>query len=264
MLSAKTCGQHNKVIDSVSTIRLIVLISVVLSFLVGRGSLLIQCQEFEILFIPFISASILIICCAYINNVQSYAIICKIYPFCPFFFIFAAFLGKNRSHRRVFCHSKQFILRPFAHRPLAQKVAQPLSRRPATLAQICRRHPPSFPPHPPSSPPIVFHFFAASSVLTAISSILPLPPFIFSAAPAVLIAILTLLSATAPILPATNYMLISGHEIMIAKHDFLISCPETTVSRLAIILKRAAGAMVLVSAQGVAYAGDIVITINRI
>lgn len=51
---------------------------------------------------------------------------------------------------------------------------------------------------------------------------------------------------------------------MIAKHDFLISCPETTVSRLAIILKRAAGAMVLVSAQGVAYEGDIVIAINRI
>ena len=220
----------------------------------------------------------MIICCAYINYVQSYAIICKIYPFCPFFFIFAAFLGKNGGHRRVFCHSKQFILRPFAHRPLAQKVAQPLSRRPATLAQICRRHPPSSPPHPPSSPshppsslPIVFHFFAASSVffaassvLTAISSILPLPPFSFSAAPAVLLAILTLLSATAPILPATNYMLVSGHEIMIAKHDFLISCPETTVSRLAIILKRAAGAMALVSAQDVAYAGDRVITINRI
>lgn len=180
-----------------------------------------------------------------------------------FFFIFAAFLGKNGGHRRVFCHSKQFILRPFAHRPLAQKVAQPLSRRPATLAQICRRHPPSSLPHPPSSPPhppsslpIVFEFFAASSVLTAISSILPLPPFSFSAAPAVLLAILTFLSATAPILPATTYMLISGHEIMIAKHDFLISCPETTVSRLAIILKRAAGAMALVSAQGVAYASD--------
>lgn len=167
MLSAKTCGQHNKVIDSVSTIRLIVLISVVLSFLVGRGSLLIQCQEFEILFIPFISASILIYVCAYINYVQSYSIICKIYPFCPFFFIFAAFLGKNRGHRRVFCHSKQFILRPFAHRPLAQKVAQPLSRRPATLAQICRRHPPSSPPHPPSSLLIVFHFFATSSVFFA-------------------------------------------------------------------------------------------------
>ncbi len=239
---------------------------------------MIQCQKFEILFIPFISASILIICCAYINYVQSYAIICKIYPFRPFFFIFAAFLGKNRGHRRVFCHSKQFILRPFAHRPLAQKVAQPLSRRPATLAQICRRHPPSSPPHPPSSPPhplsspshppssllIVFHFFTASSVMTVISSILPLPPFFFSAAPAVLLAILTLLSATAPILPATNYMLISGHEIMNAKHDFIISCPETTVSRLAIILKRAAGAMALVSAQGVAYAGDRVITINRI
>ena len=164
MLSAKTCGQHNKVIDSVSTIRFIALISVVLSFLVGRGSLLIQCQEFAILFIPFISASILIICCAYINYVQSYAIICKIYPFCPFFFIFAAFLGKNGGHRRVFCHSKQFILRPFAHRPLAQKVAQPLSRRPATLAQICRRHPPSF-------LPIVFHFFAAPSVFSATSSI---------------------------------------------------------------------------------------------
>ena len=264
MLSAKTCGQHNKVIDSVSTIRFIALISVVLSFLVGRGSLLIQCQEFEILFIPFISASILIYVCAYINYVQSYAIICKIYPFCPFFFIFAAFLGKNRGHRRVFSHSKQLVLRPFAHRPLAQKVAQPLSRRPATLAQICRRHPPSSLPYPPSSLPIVFNFFAASSVLTAISSILPLPPFIFSAAPAVLLAILTLLSATVPILPATNYMLISGHEIMIAKHDFIISCPETTVSRLAIILKRAAGAMALVSAQGVVYAGDRVITINRI
>ena len=209
---------------------------------------------------------------------QSYAIICKIYPFCPFFFIFAAFLGKNRGHRRVFCHSKQFILRPFAHRPLAQKVAQPLSRRPATLAQICRRHPPSSSPHPPSSPPhppsspphppsslpIVFHFFATSSIFSVISSILTLPSFIFSAAPAVLLAILTLLSATAPILPATNYMLISGHEIMIAKHDFIISCPETTVSRLAIILKRAAGAMALVSAQGVAYASDRVITINRI
>ena len=167
MLSAKTCGQHNKAIDSVSTIRFIVLISVVLSFLVGRGSLLIQCQEFEILFIPFISASILIICCAYINNVQSYAIICKIYPFCPFFFIFAAFLGKNRGHRRVFCHSKQFILRPLTARPLAQKVAQPLSRRSAKLAQICRRHPPSSPPHPPSSPPIVFHFLATSSVFFA-------------------------------------------------------------------------------------------------
>lgn len=171
MLSAKTCGQHNKVIDGVSTIRFIVLISVVLSFLVGRGCLLIQCQEFEILFIPFISASILIYVCAYINYVQSYAIICKIYPFCPFFFIFAAFLGKNRGHRRVFCHSKQLVLRPFAHRPLAQKVAQPLSRRSATLAQICRRHPPSSPPHPPSSLPIVFHFFAASSVFFAASSV---------------------------------------------------------------------------------------------
>lgn len=156
-----TCGQHNMVIDSVSTIRFMVLISVVLSFLVGRGSLLIQCQEFEILFVPFISASILIICCAYINYVQSYAIICKIYPLCPFFFIFAAFLGKNRVHRRVFCHSKQFILRPLAAHPLAQKVAQPLSRRPAKLAQICRRpHPPylslhpSFPPLHPSSPHI--------------------------------------------------------------------------------------------------------------
>ena len=120
------------------------------------------------------------------------------------------------------------------------------------------------PPHPPSSLPIVFNFFAAPSVFSATSSILPLPPFSFSAAPAVLLAILTFLSATAPILPATTYMLISGHEIMIAKHDFLISCPETTISRLAIILKRAAGAMALVSAQGVVYAGDRVITINRI
>lgn len=107
-------------------------------------------------------------------------------------------------------------------------------------------------------------FSAASSVFSATSPVLPLPPFSFSAAPAVLLAILTFLSATAPILPATTYMLISGHEIMIAKHDFLISCPETTISRLAIILKRAAGAMALVSAQGVVYAGDRVITINRI
>lgn len=239
---------------------------------------MIQCQEFEILFIPFISASILIYVCAYINYVQSYAIICKIYPFCPFFFIFAAFLGKNRGHRRVFCHSKQLVFRPFAHRPLAQKLRNPcpddLRHWRKFVADILRllchilrlfcRYSSTSSPHPPSFLPIVFDFFAASSVLTAISSILPQPPFIFSAAPAVLIAILTLLSATAPILPATNYMLISGHEIMIAKHDFLISCPETTVSRLAIILKRAAGAMALVSAQGVAYAGDIVITINRI
>lgn len=150
-----------------------------------------------------------------------------------FFFIYTAFLGKNRGHRRVFCHSKQFILRPLAVRPLAQLFAQPLSRRPPELAQICRRpHPPylslhpSFPPLRPSSPP---H-------------------------PA-------LLSATAPILPATNYMLISGHETTIAKHDFLISRPETTVSCLAIILKRAAGAMALVSAQVLAYAGVVVIII---
>lgn len=154
MLSAKTCGQHNKVIDSVSTIRFMVLISVVLSFLVGRGSLLIQCQEFEILFVPFISAYILIYVRAYNNHVQSYAIIRKIYPFCPVFFIYTAFLGKNRGRRRVFCHSKQLVFRPFAHRPLAQKVAQPLSRRPATLAQICRRPHPSCPPLHPSFPPL--------------------------------------------------------------------------------------------------------------
>lgn len=84
-----------------------------------------------------------------------------------FFFIYTAFLDKNRGHRRVFCHSKQFILRPLAARPLAQKVAQPLSRRPPELAQICRRHPPSSPPHPPSSLPIVFHFLATSSVFFA-------------------------------------------------------------------------------------------------
>ena len=218
---------------------------------------MIQCQEFEILFIPFISASILIYVRVYINYVQSYAIIRKIYPFCPFFFIFAAFLDKNRGRRRVFCHSKQLVFRPFAHRPLAQKVAQPLSRRPPKLAQICRRPHPSCPPLHPSSLPIVFNFSAPSFILSAtstalfaISSILPLLLFI--------------LSATAPILPATNYMLTSGHEIMIAKHDFLISCPETTVSCLAIILKRAAGAMALVSPQVIAYAGVMVITINRI
>lgn len=174
-----------------------------------------------------------------------------------FFFIYTAFLGKNRGHRRVFCHSKQFILRPLTARPLAQKVAQPLSRRPAKLAQISRRPHPSCPPLHPSSLPIVFNFSAPSFILSAtstalfaISSILPLLLFI--------------LSATAPILPATNYMLTSGHEIMIAKHDFLISCPETTVSCLAIILKRAAGAMALVSPQVIAYAGVMVITINRI
>lgn len=249
MLSAKTCGQHNKVIDSVSTIRLIALISVVLSFLVGRGSLLIQCQDFEILFIPFISASILIICCAYINYVQSYAIICKIYPFCPFFFHFCSIFRQKRRPSSRFLPFQAVCFETICTSPAYAKVAQLLSRRPATLAQICRRHPPSF-------LPIVFHFFAAPSVFSATSSILPLPPFSFSAAPAVLLAILTFLSATAPILPATTYMLISGHEIMIAKHDFLISCPETTISRLAIILKRAAGTMALVSAQGVAYASD--------
>lgn len=153
-----------------------------------------------------------------------------------FFFIYTAFLDKNRGHRRVFCHSNQFILRPLAARPLAQKVAQSLSRRPAKLAQICRRPHSSCPPLHPSFPPLL----PSSS---------PHP---------------SLLSATAPILLATNYMLISGHETTIAKHDFLISCPETTVSCLAIILKRAAGAMALVSAQVLAYAGDIVITINRI
>lgn len=150
-----------------------------------------------------------------------------------FFFIYTAFLGKNRGHRRVFCHSKQFILRPLAVRPLAQKVAQPLSRRPAELAQICRRPHPSCPPLHPSFPPLL----PSSS---------PHP---------------SLLSATAPILLATNYMLISGHETTIAKHDFLISCPETTVSHLAIILKRAAGAMALVSAQVLACAGVVVIII---
>lgn len=71
-----------------------------------------------------------------------------------FFFIYAAFLGKNRGHRRVFCHSKQLILRPLAARPLAQKVAQPLSRRPAKLAQISRRPHPSCPPLHPSFPPL--------------------------------------------------------------------------------------------------------------
>lgn len=150
-----------------------------------------------------------------------------------FFFIYTAFLGKNRGHRRVFCHSKQFILRPLAARPLAQKVAQPLSRRPAKLAQICRRPHPSCPPLHPSLPPL----HPSSSPHPAV------------------------LSATAPIMLATNYMLISGHEMTIAKHDFLISRPETTVSHLAIILKRAAGAMALVSAQGVACAGVVVIII---
>ena len=222
---------------------------------------MIQCQEFEILFIPFISASILIICCAYINYVQSYAIICKIYPFLSFFFIFAAFLGKNRDHRRVFCHSKQLILRPLTARPLAQKVAQPLSRRPAELAQICRR--------PPSAVPVITSVFAAahpilfakSSILSQHPSAVPVITSIFSATSPILSAYPAVLSATAPIMLATNYMLISGHETTIAKHDFLLSCPETTISHLAIILKMAAGAMALVSAQVLAYAGIVVIII---
>ena len=71
-----------------------------------------------------------------------------------FFFIYTAFLDKNRGLRRVFCHSKQFILRPLAARPLAQKVAQPLSRRPPELAQICRRPHSSCPPLHPSLPPL--------------------------------------------------------------------------------------------------------------
>lgn len=178
-----TCGQHNKAIDSVSTIRFMVLISVVLSFLVGRGSLLIQCQEFEILFVPFISASILIYVRVYNSYVQSYAIIRKIYPFCPVFFIYTAFLGKNRGHRRVFCHSKQLILRILTARPLAQKVAQPLSRRPAKLAQICRRpHPPylslhpSFPSLHPSSPP---HLSSCRNTLPPYLSLHPsFPPLL--------------------------------------------------------------------------------------
>lgn len=181
-----------------------------------------------------------------------------------FFFIYAAFLGKNCGHRRVSCHSKQFILRPLAARPLAQKVAQPLPRRPAKLAQICRRHPPPAPPRLPSSLPIVFIFSAGSFILSQHPSAVPVITSVFSATPPILFAHPTVLSATAPILPATNYMLISGHEIMIAKHDFLISRPETTISHLAIILKRAAGAMALVSAQGVVYAGVMVIIINRI
>lgn len=71
-----------------------------------------------------------------------------------FFFVYTAFLDKNRGHRRVFYHSKQFILRPLTARPLAQKVAQPLPRRPAKLAQICRRPHPSCPPLHPSLPPL--------------------------------------------------------------------------------------------------------------
>lgn len=181
-----------------------------------------------------------------------------------FFFIYTAFLDKNRGHRRVFCHSKQFILRPLAAHPLAQKVAQPLSRRPAKLAQICRRPHSSCPPLHPSFPPIVFIFSAPSFILSQHPPAVPVITSVFSAASPILFAHPTVLSATAPILPATTYMLISGHEMTIAKHDFLISCPETTISRLAIILKRAAGAMALVSAQGVAYAGVIAITINRI
>ena len=217
-----------------------VLISVVLSFLVGRGSLLIQCQEFEILFIPFISASILIICCAYVNYVQSYAIIRKIYPFCPVFFhLYSIFRQKPRPSSR-FLPFQAVYFETICTSPACAKSC-------ATLV--------------PTTTEIGANLSQTSSAFSAISSILPLPPFIFSADPAVLLAILPLLSATAPILPATNYMLISGHEMTIAKHDFLISCPETTVSRLAIILKRAAGAMALVSAQVLAYAGVVVIII---
>lgn len=227
-----------------------VLISVVLSFLVGRGSLLIQCQEFEILFVPFISASILIYVRVYNNYVQSYAIIRKIYPFCPVFFhLCSIFRQKPRPSSR-FLPFQAAYFEDIDSSPACAKscatLVPPTCEIGANLSQT-----PSF-------------VSAITSVLPAISSILPLPPFIFSAAPAVLLAILPLLSATAPILPATNYMLISGHEMTIAKHDFLISCPETTVSHLAIILKRAAGAMALVSPQVLAYAGVMVITINRI
>ena len=210
---------------------------------------MIQCQEFAILFIPFISASILIICCAYINYVQSYAIICKIYPFCPFFFFFCSIFRQKRRPSSRFLPFQAVYFETICTSPACAKSCATLVPTTCDIGANLSQTSSVF-----SATSSVL--FAAPSVFSAASSILPLPPFSFSAAPAVLLAILTFLSATAPILPATTYMLISGHEIMIAKHDFLISCPETTISRLAIILKRAAGAMALVSAQGVAYASD--------
>ena len=210
---------------------------------------MIQCQEFAILFIPFISASILIICCAYINYVQSYAIICKIYPFCPFFFHFCSIFRQKRRPSSRFLPFQAVYFETICTSPACAKSCATLVPTTCDIGANLSQTSSVF-----SATSSVL--FAAPSVFSAASSILPLPPFSFSAAPAVLLAILTFLSATAPILPATTYMLISGHEIMIAKHDFLISCPETTISRLAIILKRAAGAMALVSAQGVAYASD--------
>lgn len=203
-----------------------VLISVVLSFLVGRGSLLIQCQEFEILFVPFISASILIYVRVYNSYVQSYAIIRKIYPFFPVFFhLYSIFRRKPRP-------SSRFL-------PFQAVYFEAICTSPACAKSCATLVPPTT--------EIGANLSQTPSIVSAITSVFSATPPIFSAHPAVLLA--------------TNYMLISGHETTIAKHDFLISCPETTVSRLAIILKRAAGAMALVSAQGVAYAGVVVIII---
>lgn len=203
-----------------------VLISVVLSFLVGRGSLLIQCQEFEILFVPFISASILIYVRVYNSYVQSYAIIRKIYPFFPVFFhLYSIFRQKPRP-------SSRFL-------PFQAVYFEAICTSPACAKSCATLVPPTT--------EIGANLSQTPSIVSAITSVFSATPPIFSAHPAVLLA--------------TNYMLISGHETTIAKHDFLISCPETTVSRLAIILKRAAGAMALVSAQGVAYAGVVVIII---
>ena len=180
---------------------------------------------------------------------QSYAIICKIYPFCPFFFHFCSIFRQKRRPSSRFLPFQAVYFETICTSPACAKSCATLVPTTCDIGANL------------SQTSSVFFatssvLYAAPSVFSAASSILPLPPFSFSAAPAVLLAILTFLSATAPILPATTYMLISGHEIMIAKHDFLISCPETTVSCLAIILKRAAGAMALVSAQGVAYASD--------
>lgn len=217
-----------------------VLISVVLSFLVGRGSLLIQCQEFEILFVPFISASILIYVRVYNSYVQSYAIIRKIYPFFPVFFhLYSIFRQKPRP-------SSRFL-------PFQAVYFEAICTSPACAKSCATLVPPTT--------EIGANLSQTPSIVSAITSVFSATSPLFSAHPAVFSAHPAVLSATAPILLATNYMLISGHETTIAKHDFLISRPETTVSRLAIILKRAAGAMALVSAQVLAYAGVVVIII---
>ena len=98
-----------------------------------------------------------------------------------FFFHFCSIFRQKPRPSSRFLPFQAVSFETICTSPACAKVAQPLSRRPATLTQICRRHPPSSPPHPPSSLPyppsflphppsslpIVFHFFATSSVFFA-------------------------------------------------------------------------------------------------